>query len=67
MNRLSQPEFESDRIIIGATGGKPGIQFIIHYKEIPAVEVTVHFFDLLFIDDMRFMNAMELRRQLFLQ
>ena len=53
--------------MISAAGSKPGARFILHYKEIAAIEMAMHFPDFVLINNIGFLNAEKLGRQFFRQ
>ncbi|MEI9910154.1 MAG: hypothetical protein WDO71_11020 [Bacteroidota bacterium] len=50
--------------MVSAARSNTGSGLIIHYKEITAVEMAVHLFDLVLIYNVGFMNTVKLCRHL---
>ena len=47
--------------MVSAAGGEETARLIVHYEKIPAVEVPVHFFDLLLVNNIGLLDAIKLR------
>jgi len=46
--------------MVGSAGGEAGACLIIHDKQVTAIEMPVHFFDLVLINNVGFLDAVKL-------
>jgi len=52
-------------IVVSSAGSKTGGCLIFHNKEVAAIKMTVHLFDLVLIYNIRFLDPVKLRWQFF--